>query len=139
MTITSNRNSLRFFYDKTADAPLWISLFVDFQVICVVTNGAMRFGCVVPFGTTHFFKEENPMKDKKGIGCAGVVSIILIIVLFVSFFGSCGKSSSGKKWSDLTEKEKDEARWAHQVQEAEEKYKQEHNRNQIQNYIYELG
>ena len=66
MTITSNRNSLRFFYYKTADAPSWTFPVGNSQEVCVVTNGAMRFGCVVPFGTTHFlFKEENPMKAER--------------------------------------------------------------------------
>lgn len=46
---------------KTQSLPLGLFLLVNSQEVCVVTNGAMRFGCVVPFGATHFFyfKEEN--------------------------------------------------------------------------------
>ena len=40
---------------KTQSLPLGLFLLVNSQEVCVVTNGAMRFGCVVPFGTTHFF------------------------------------------------------------------------------------
>ena len=38
--------------------------FVIIQVICVVTNGAMRFGCVVPFGTTHFYFKGGKQNEQ---------------------------------------------------------------------------
>ena len=50
------RQSLRFAMSKTQTLPLGgLCLLVNSQEVCVVANGAMRFGCVVPFGATHFF------------------------------------------------------------------------------------
>lgn len=81
-------------------APDAVSLWAYSRLICVVTNGAMRFGCVVPFGTTHFFilKEDNPMKK--------TLSIILAIILAMSAVLSltaCGNKSVPEGKYKLTE------------------------------------
>ena len=46
---------------------------------------------------------------------AFIVTAALIIGLTCWILGDSG--SSGKKWSDLSDQEKDNARWAYQVQE----------------------
>ena len=65
--------------------PSLLLLFLMSIGICVVTNGAMRFGCVVPFGTTHFFilGRSNTMfkKLKKS------VSILLALVMLCGVLG----------------------------------------------------
>lgn len=48
------------------------------------------------------------------------VSVIAAIIIFVVMFAMCGdsgrSSNSGKKWSDLSEVEKANAKWAYEVQ-----------------------
>ena len=64
--------------------------------ICVVTNGAMRFWCVVPFGTTHFlFKEENPMK--RTITSIFVIMLALAMMLSLAACGGNGEQSANEE------------------------------------------
>ena len=39
-------------------------LFSKYMKLCVATNGAMCFGCVVPFGTTHFLFQGGKDNEK---------------------------------------------------------------------------
>ena len=51
-------------------------------------------------------------------------SVILVIVLIIG--GACsdsGSSSSGRKWSDLSDVEKANAKWAYEAQQAINNYK----------------
>ena len=57
----------------------------------------------------------------------GIIAVILAVAMVCFAFGSCGSSSSGKssgkKWSELTKQEQDNARWAYHAKQAEEEYK----------------
>ena len=79
-----------------------------------VTNGAALF----------YFKEENSMKNV----VVGIFAVIIAIAMCCFVFGSCGSSSSssGKKWSELTEQEKDNARWSYHAKQAAEDYRNSH-------------
>ena len=81
---------------KTQTLPLGgLCLLVNSQEVCVVANGAMRFGCVVPFGTTHFlFKEENPMKRT----ITSIFAIMLALAMVMSL-AACGGSGENSKTS----------------------------------------
>lgn len=35
------------------------------QAVCVATNGALRFSCVVPFGAAHFFIHHKLKGEEK--------------------------------------------------------------------------
>lgn len=64
---------------------------------------------------------NEPKKKKFSEYAIGIVAFILIAVIY---FATCGDSggSSGKKWSDLNEREKENARWAYHAQQAIEDY-----------------
>jgi len=45
-----------------------------------------------------------------------VVSIFIVTIMIVTLFSGCGSSSSSKrKWSDLSDVEKKNAKWAYDV------------------------
>lgn len=44
-----------------------------------------------------------------------LLAVVLIMVMAFSLC-ACGSSSSGTSWSDLSDVEKDNARWAYEVQ-----------------------
>lgn len=46
------------------------------------------------------------------------IPVILALIIALCLCGSCGgsRSSSGKKWSDLSDVEKANAKWAYEVQ-----------------------
>lgn len=51
------------------------------------------------------------------------VVVCVIVVLFAACTSSCGgSSSSGTSWSDLSDVEKENARWAYQAQQAIDEY-----------------
>lgn len=64
MTLSPNGKVCVFVVSKTQMLLLGLCLLVNIQVICVVTNGAMRFGCVVPFGTTHFYFKGGKQNEQ---------------------------------------------------------------------------
>ena len=41
-------------FGKNADSTLASGLNGSWSIVCVATNGALRFSCVVPFGAAHF-------------------------------------------------------------------------------------
>lgn len=62
---------------------------------------------------------EKLVSEKKPSKAGGVVGLIIIVVIIVVICYACpgSSSSSGKrKWSDLSDREKDNARWAYEVQ-----------------------
>ena len=68
------------------------------------------------------------MNTKKNVILV-VLFVIVIVVCSCFVLGGCGSSrsnSSGKKWSDLTEQEKENARWAYHAKQAAEEYKKNH-------------
>lgn len=60
----------------------------------------------------------------------GIFVIFFAVAMVCFVFGSCGSSSSGnssgKKWSELTKQEQDNARWAYHAKQAAEEYKKSH-------------
>lgn len=56
-------------------------------------------------------------KEKTPVGCV-VLVLIIIAIFFGCFSGGSSSSSSGKKWGDLNEQEKANARWAYYAQQA---------------------
>lgn len=48
----------------------------------------------------------------------GFIAFIVIFLFIFLLLGSCdsGSSSSGRKWSDLSDQEKANAKWAYNVQ-----------------------
>ena len=64
------------------------------------------------------FKNKKKAQEKRG-GTIGVVCLVAIFVIIVVIGVSCSSSSSsssGKKWSELSDVEKDNAKWAYEVQ-----------------------
>lgn len=57
---------------------------------------------------------------KNGKLIAGILAMIMMVVTLCSCSSGSG---SGKKWSDLSDVEKNNARWAYEVQEAIKKQK----------------
>ena len=58
---------------------------------------------------------------KTGKFIAGILAMLMLMATLCSC--SSGSSRSGKKWSDLSETEKNNARWAYEVQESIKKQK----------------
>lgn len=54
----------------------------------------------------------------KNSGVGGLVIVIIAMALLLSMCSSSGSSKSGRKWSDLSEVEKANARWAYEVQQS---------------------
>lgn len=57
-------------------------------------------------------------KNGTGLGLKGWIIIILFVLMIGAMFsgGGSSSSSSSRKWSDLSEREKENARWAYEVQ-----------------------
>ena len=56
-------------------------------------------------------------RNGTGLGLKGWIIIILFVLMIGAMFSGGGSSSSsGRNWSDLSEKEKANARWAYEVQ-----------------------
>ncbi|MBP3938903.1 MAG: hypothetical protein IK955_05800 [Clostridia bacterium] len=68
--------------------------------------------------------QKEPQKDKKSIKetILGIVALIVAAVIFFATCGGSGSNKSGKKWSDLSDQEKDNARWAYEAQKAIDEY-----------------
>lgn len=62
---------------------------------------------------------QNTSNKNSSETVKGIISIIFVIML-VCYFASCGSggASSGRKWSDLSETEKANAKWAYETQQA---------------------
>lgn len=61
----------------------------------------------------------NNKNDNKGDALKSNIIIAMIVVILIALFNSCdGGSSSGTKWSDLSDVEKENARWAYEVQQS---------------------
>jgi len=52
--------------------------------------------------------------NNKGSTVAVIIFFVIFAVFFFSFCGESG-SKSGRKWSDLSDVEKDNARWAYET------------------------
>lgn len=48
------------------------------SMVCVATNGALRFSCVVPLGATHFLSYGGILKMKK------ILSVVLVAIMLLS-------------------------------------------------------
>ena len=79
-------------------------------VICVF----VIIGCVA------VLKSEDTTPKGKTIAVVIIVAAAIAIVAY--FASSSSSSSSGRKWSDLSEVEKDNARWAYNAKQAIDKY-----------------
>ena len=57
------------------------------------------------------------MKNDNHSDKTGIIALIIIFVISFAIFAACGgfDSNSGTKWSDLSEQEKENARWAYKV------------------------
>ena len=69
-----------------------------------------------------YYKERrdtmaNQSEPKGSTGIAAIVAIIIVLIISLSTC-SGGSSSSGRSWSDLSETEKANARWAYEAQQA---------------------
>ncbi|MBE6802696.1 MAG: hypothetical protein E7530_07405 [Ruminococcaceae bacterium] len=67
--------------------------------------------------------QKEPQKKKKSFA-EYIIAAVAFILVAVLYFVTCGDSgsSSGKKWSDLSDREKDNARWAYHAQQAIDNY-----------------
>ena len=59
---------------------------------------------------------QNKGDNNKKSNVVVIVIAIVLALLLCQCMGVFDSSSSGKKWSDLTETEKNNARWAYEVQ-----------------------
>lgn len=68
--------------------------------------------------------QKEPQKEKKSFTeyIIAIVAFILVAVIYFATCGDSGSSSSGKKWGDLSDQEKDNARWAYHAQQAIDDY-----------------
>ncbi|MBR6785785.1 MAG: hypothetical protein IKM25_05990 [Clostridia bacterium] len=62
-------------------------------------------------------KNKKPFKEY----VAAIVAFVIIVALYFAICGDSG-GSSGRKWSDLSDREKDNARWAYHAQQAADNY-----------------
>lgn len=58
------------------------------------------------------------MDNTKNSGVGPLVILVIVVALLMSMCSSSGGSKSGRKWSDLSEVEKQNARWAYEFQQS---------------------
>lgn len=63
--------------------------------------------------------DNNQNKNKNGAVNKIAIAITILLAIFIlAMCSSGGSSKSGRKWSDLSDQEKENARWAYYAQQA---------------------